>query len=266
MFTHADFTQGLGDTTMDLRPVESRQLGERLKMRLQSYAPQKTVSVCDYSPEDFIADITRDYSGCRILVVGAGDMDFRTSQNVDITYSDVALGPLTDVISDAHDLPFEDDSFDAVIAVAVLEHVLDPTRVANEITRVLKLGGHVYANTPFMQQVHMGRYDFVRFSHLGHRRLWRHFEEVRSGVSNGPGVALSWAAEYLARTIFHKGKIETLAVYMVRVLMAPFRWLDRFLVTRSGVFDAASAYYFVGRKLGAPISDREILAQYRGKQ
>jgi len=53
--------------------------------------------------------------------------------------------------------------FDAVWIQAVLEHVLDPVRVVAEIHRVLRPGGLVYSEIPFMQEVHEGAYDFTRF-------------------------------------------------------------------------------------------------------
>ncbi len=84
-----------------------------------------------------------------------------------------------------------DESFDGVICQAVLEHVLDPYRCVEEIHRVLRPNGLVYAETPFMQQVHGGTHDFTRFTHLGHRRLFRKFAEVDSGVVCGPGMALA---------------------------------------------------------------------------
>ena len=80
-----------------------------------------------------------------------------------------------------------DDSCDAVVVQAVLEHVLDPQVVVDEINRVLKPGGLVYAETPFMQQVHAGRYDFSRYSDAGHRWLFRQFEEVDRGLSAALG-------------------------------------------------------------------------------
>ena len=45
-----------------------------------------------------------------------------------------------DIIGDIHDLPFEEDSLDAIICIAVLEHVENPFKAFAEMYRVLKKG------------------------------------------------------------------------------------------------------------------------------
>jgi len=47
------------------------------------------------------------------------------------------------VIGDAHFLPFQNECFDIIYSVAVLEHVKKPWIVADEMFRVLHPGGHV---------------------------------------------------------------------------------------------------------------------------
>jgi len=126
--------------------------------------------------------------------------------DIEIISSDIAFGPRTQLICDAHDIPFPDNFFDGVVIQAVLEHVIDPQRVVDEIYRVLKPNGIVYAETPFMQQVHEGRYDFMRFTHLGHRRLFRWFKEIQSGPTGGPGMALAWSIRYFLLS-FSKNQI-----------------------------------------------------------
>jgi SAM-dependent methyltransferase len=129
-------------------------------------------------------------------IVGKGLESFLNLSSIEMVESDVSFGPRTRLICDAHDIPFMNDSFDGLIIQAVLEHVVDPYRCVEEIHRVLKKQGLVYAEIPFMQQVHGGRYDFTRFTHLGHRRLFRKFEEIDSGVTGGPGMALAWSCKY----------------------------------------------------------------------
>lgn len=205
----------------------------------------------------------------RVLVLGGATLGvgmraLAEDPAFDLAEADVAMGPRTNVMLDVHNLPFEDGAFDAVIAQAVFEYVMDPFHVADEIHRVLRPGGWVYAESPFMQQVHGGAHDFFRFTHVGHRRVLRRFAEHRSGVVCGPGMALSWSYRYFLRA-FGDGR----AYRAVSNLFANMTssWLvraDRGLHDRAGAYDAASAFYFLGTRSEKPLSDRETLACYRG--
>src|SRR5262249_19705623 len=113
-----------------------------------------------------------------VLVVGGGlqgkGMRALTEERaIRIINVDPSPGSAARRLCDAHALPFKDGSVDAVVAQAVLEHVADPVRCTEEIDRVLRPTGLVYSEIPFMQQVHLRGYDFTRFSHIGHRRLFR---------------------------------------------------------------------------------------------
>ena len=106
-----------------------------------------------------LADLLNSQAGKKtVLVIGSGDggsvpRALAPVKDLEIVYSDVSLEARgIQLICDAHDIPFESASFDAVVAQAVLEHVADPNRCVEEFHRVLKPGGVVYAETPFMQQ------------------------------------------------------------------------------------------------------------------
>ena len=197
-------------------------------------------------------------------VLGQGMERFVTNPAFELIGTDVALGPLTSVVCDAHDIPFDDGSFDGVVAQAVLEHVVDPYRCVSEIHRVLSADGLVYAETPFMQQVHMGRYDFTRFTHSGHRRLFRDFDEIASGPIGGPGMALAWSWEYFLLS-FATSRVSRAVVRAFASLTAFYlKYLDHYLVHKSPSFDAASGFYFMGSKAERRLCDRELLRYYRG--
>lgn len=204
-----------------------------------------------------------------VLVVGGGMLGKGMESLIDnpaieLVETDVALGPRTALIGDSHDIPFVDRSFDGVIVQAVLEHVLDPQRCVAEIHRVLKDNGIVYGETPFMQQVHMGPYDFTRFTHLGHRRLFRHFEELDSGASNGPGMALAWAWQYFLLSFTTRPFLRALLRGFAALTAFPLKYFDYFLIDRPSALDAASGMFFLGRKSGEEFPDRALVRSYRG--
>jgi SAM-dependent methyltransferase len=205
----------------------------------------------------------------RILVVGCGDMGKGMSPivdhpNLEVVNTDVYVGRSTDVICDGHDLPFADHSFDGAIIQAVLEHVADPPRCVEEIYRVLRPGAIVYAETPFMQQVHGGPYDFTRFTHLGHRRLFRRFDEIESGAVAGAGTALAWSYQYFLLSFVRSHPARSIVKAVARLTAFWLKYFDYFLLNTPGALDAASGCYFLGRKSDRVWSDREIVQQYRG--
>lgn len=207
----------------------------------------------------------------RILVIGGGVLgqgmeSLARDKRIELVESDVAFSPRTAMICDAHEIPFEDESFDGVIAQAVLEHVVDPQRCCEEIHRVLKTEGVVYAETPFIQQVHRGEYDFTRFTHLGHRRLFRRFEEIASGAVCGPGMALAWSYRYFLLSFTRSTKLRAFLKIFADLTSFHLKYFDHFLADTPGAMDAASGFFFMGNKSDSMLSDRDLIQLYRGAE
>jgi len=212
----------------------------------------------------------RPAGGRRVLVLGgavlgAGLGAIVDQPDLEVLQTDVHLGGRTQVVCDGTALPFEDRAWDGVIAQAVLEHMADPERFVREMHRVTKDDGLVYAETAFLQRVHGGRFDFCRFTHLGHRRLFRWFQELDSGAVHGPAAAMAWAWEGLLMSPFGPGWMQTAAQLLARLSGAGLKYLDLLLSRRPGAYDVAAGYYFMGRPSRKPLSDREIvMSYYRG--
>jgi SAM-dependent methyltransferase len=260
-----DFVAGARTTGQVARPSVDPTWRVRAKAVLRSLVPSISFSSTDFDLQDALAQAGTELPGrARILVLGAGDSELKIDAAHEIVYTDVDLGPLTHAVCDAHDIPFHDGSFDFVACISVLEHVADPYRCVAEIHRVLRADGCVYAVTPFMQQVHMGAYDFTRFTHLGHRRLFRWFTELRSGVSVGPGMALAWSIERFVSGFAVKPRTRSVLRVLARFIAFPVKYFDVILARRPSAYDSASGYYFFGRKADTALSDRELVRGYRG--
>lgn len=200
----------------------------------------------------------------RLLIIGGakkgmGTDLFLNDADIQVISFDIYASSLTQFVADAHLIPITAEAVDGVWIQYVLEHVLNPWKVVAEIYRVLKKDGCVYAETPFLQQVHEGAYDFTRFTHSGHRWLFRHFSEIESGVAMGPGVQFLWTLEHSVRGLFRSraaGRIAKLALFWVQ-------FIEKLIPWRYGV-DNASSVYFIGRKAQTPIKPKEMVKYYKG--
>jgi len=265
VFSIGDFVQRR-NTTFHLNPG----IGERTMSRLLGLLPDISQPVGAARNYGVFCDLLlRLATSPRVLVVGGsilgvGMKELASQGRIELVATDVSMGPLTAVVCDSHDLPFDNETFDGAIVQAVLEHVVDPTRCVAEIHRVLKPQGLVYAETPFMQQVHMGRYDFTRFTHSGHRRLFRHFGEVASGPICGPGMALAWSYQYFLLSFTESRVLRGLLRAFGQLTSFFLKYFDYYLVRRRAAVDAASGFFFIGRKDGTVLSDRELSRYYRG--
>ncbi len=202
-----------------------------------------------------------------VLVIGGGTIGsgldaLYAAAEIDVLAFDIFPTRFTQFVADAHRIPLADGVVDGVVVQAVLEHVLDPWRVAAEIHRVLRPDGLVYADTPFLQPVHEGPYDFTRFTESGHRWLFRDFALLESGLVAGPGSQFASSLAQAARSVVPLRGVGPL----VRLAATPLgRLVDRLAAPRPAI-DGASAVYFYGRRAAVPLAPRDMIAHYRGAQ
>jgi len=248
-------------------PPPVKETGER---GLANLIPSPSVNLARERILERVRELMSQRQNVKVLVVGSGRqrqwLDERLCAGgvVQVVYSDIDVEADVDLFCDAHDLPFTGGVFDTVITTAVLEHVLYPERVAAEIHRVLKVGGVLYSELPFMQQVHEGAYDFTRYTLSGHRRLFNGFAELESGMVAGPATALVWALESFALAFSRRSTIRAVTKAIVRIAFGWLKHFDRLLVNRPEAMDGASCTYFLGSKIDGCIPDTDIIARYVG--
>jgi SAM-dependent methyltransferase len=76
--------------------------------------------------------------------------------------------------------------FDAIFCTEVLEHVSNPFLAINEIRRILKPGGYLFASSPFGFRIHGPLPDNWRISEHGWRELLKAFEEIKISPLEDP--------------------------------------------------------------------------------
>lgn len=143
-------------------------ISERLAVN-SNIAPTNLVSANPYTPAALalIARITS--AGGMVLDCGAGA---RPARLPNVINAEIVDYPATDILAVGESLPFADATFDAVLSLAVLEHVRDPFKCAAEILRVLKPGGEVIADVPLLQPVHGYPHHYYNMTMQGLRNLF----------------------------------------------------------------------------------------------
>jgi SAM-dependent methyltransferase len=163
-----------------------------------------------------------------ILDCGAGK---RSTYFENVVNLEIVAYPSTDVLSVGEVLPFADDSFDAVFSFAVLEHVKDPRACAVEIARVLKPGGLLYGQVPFLQPVHGYPNHYYNMTTTGLANLFEGLDvhHVGSFPFGQPIFALSWMVNGYAaglpaadRDAFERLTVKDLMAAPEGMLGSPF--------------------------------------------
>lgn len=125
-----------------------------------------------------IIDRCREAGGM-VLDCGSG---YKSDSYPHVVQMEIVDYPNVDVLSVNQRLPFADDSFDAVFSLDVLEHVNDPFLSAGEICRVLRPGGYLYVDLPFLQSEHGYPNHFFNATRSGLRRLFTELDVLSHHV------------------------------------------------------------------------------------
>ncbi len=245
---------------MLLRPDEAaaetvRPLLQKLPVRLQPAAERwrhvlrpKPTHRSRYTSRLTPAFVDSFPADALILNVGAGGRDYgRRVLNLDI-----APMPGIDLVGVAERLPFRDGTFDGVVFQAVLEHVRDSRRALEEILRVLKPGGAVFVEVPFIQGFHPSPHDNRRYTEPGLRiELEQHgFEVEASGVAIGPASAMAWVtSEFLALLVSGRSaRAYQYARLATDWLVWPIKWADVWLERHEMAHAIASGVWARARR------------------
>jgi SAM-dependent methyltransferase len=130
------------------------------------------------------------------LNIGAGGTLNKAPHCIEMEYS---VYRNTDVVGDAHQLPFRDNVFEAVVAFNVFEHLREPTRAASEIFRVLKPGGKVMIHTAFLQPLHEEPIHFYNATKYGVMEWFSSFdvEDCQVSWNFNPAFMIGWLSSDL---------------------------------------------------------------------
>ncbi|MFH0805624.1 MAG: methyltransferase domain-containing protein [Patescibacteria group bacterium] len=121
----------------------------------------------------------------------------------------------SDIVGDVCDMSLKDESVDAIICKAVLEHVSEPQKAVKEIYRILKKGGKCFVYVPFLYpyHAHKGVYkDYYRYTEDGIKYLFRKFKSIETCSVRGN-----------LETVFNLTPLRKIKIFIPLI-----RFLDKF--------------------------------------
>lgn len=124
-----------------------------------------------------------------ILDCGSGDRALGDPRCIALDFEQYQL---PDVYADVLKLPFPDNVFDLVFSQAVLEHVRDPFQAVEEMRRITKPGGTVWAGMAFMQPVHAVPSHYFNATVWGMEELFRNYRIVQSNWFGELSFTVDW--------------------------------------------------------------------------
>jgi SAM-dependent methyltransferase len=228
-----------------------------LLMRLMKalYPPMPTLNIMEKGRIEAIQGrLFR--SGATVINVGSGGLTgcgYRLwgsglIRSTNVHHMDILAGDSVSLVGDAHRLPFQDNSIDSLIYQAVLEHVQDPRRVIDEATRVLKPGGYLYLEVPFLQGFHADPHDYQRYTLEGLRIRTKALTEIDAGVSVGPFCALVWIIRDGVSSCFSNRFLYAASRFVAGWALSPLRYFDYLIKNNPAAKRLACEYYMLCQK------------------
>lgn len=219
--------------------------------RKENFGFSKTDNVSAFFYDEMPLEIVNRYPDGLILDCGAG---FRPVYYENVVNYEIVPYATTDVIGFAEDLPFKDNSFDAVFSFAVLEHVKYPFKAAAEMCRVLKKGGTMAVCAAFLQPLHGYPHHYFNMTNLGLKTLFEESIDIQRQFTNsgtGPIWTLSWMIRQWAKQLDEREKKKFLKMRLSDLIKHPFEYIDKDFVTKlpeKTNFELACATLLVGQK------------------
>lgn len=102
-----------------------------------------------------------------------------------------------DILADLNEtLPIESEVADTVMSISVMEHLREPQAFLNEAYRILKQGGAIVLQVPFMWWVHEAPYDYYRYTRYGLQYMFEKAGFTDVIVYPQTGFWVMWALKF----------------------------------------------------------------------
>jgi SAM-dependent methyltransferase len=208
----------------------------------------------------FLRRFSNHFAG-HLYDLGCGEMPYRSWL---LKYADSYTGVdwastlhelKADIVADLNEaLPIDDQVADSIISLSLMEHLREPQIFLNEAHRILKPGGVMILQVPFMWGVHEAPYDYFRYTRYGLKYLFEKAGFSAIEVHPQTGFWTMWTLKFnyqSARLIGGPWLMRRLATLLLHLIWAIDQrvapWLDKHWKCE----EETAGYFVVAKKLDA---------------
>ncbi len=204
--------------------------------------------------------------GSKVLIIGVGEKA-QYYKNIfsdcEVITTDVHATFKPDYIFDGHYIPFQNTSFDLVLAAQVIEHTLNPWLFCEELQRVTKTDGFLQIEAPQSFPYHAEPYDFFRFTFTGMRSLFRECAVVATGITEGNAANVAVTVSNFLINMSSIRWVRSGWLLVSRLALGWMKYLDRpkASLTRRSV-SMPKGYAFTFQKDGKSRIAKDLLSDF----
>ena len=184
------------------------------------------------------------------IIINLGSGPAILNNRRDIINIDIFAFNQVDMVADAFNLPIKDQSVDVVINTAMIEHVSDPSKIVNEIYRILKKDGDFVCYLPFIVPFHAAPNDFHRWTIEGVKHCFQQFGKTCVSIGAGPTSGMLWVLQEWVSIVLSFGNrtLHDMIFMLLMILTAPIKLLDMVFIHFPHAERIASGFFVTGKK------------------
>jgi len=150
------------------------------------------------------------------------------------------------IVCDAKNIPFLNNSADLIFSKSFLEHADEPNKIVDEIYRVLKPGGFSIHSVPFLYPYHASPFDYQRYTEEGLKKLFKKFETKKIIPIAGPFSLINVIFLELFSSLFKifSKNLSNFTFILLMILTSPIKYLDYFFLNFK-IFENLTVNYLI---------------------
>lgn len=190
--------------------------------------------------------------------LGSGESPYKefflkhTDQYVAVDWASSLHDLKADILADLNKpLPIESEVADTVISLSVMEHLCEPQQFLNEAYRILKGGGAMILQVPFMWWVHEAPHDYFRYTCYGLRYMFEKAGFTEVTVTPQTGFWVMWILKFnyqSTRLIRGPWPVRKAIALLMRVIWAVDQRIAPMLDKYWTCEEETSGYFVVAHK------------------